>query len=616
MMGKILGSTLGQMLLRAKHWVSRFKQRWGRQRRSLLMVVLMVWVAWVSASCSQAMLEKPSAEIPRIVYSILSDPKTFNSALNQESPNVFGLTYETLATLNPLTRELEPALAESWEQSKDGLNLTVTLRENLKWSDGKPLTADDVVFTFNDIAFNEEIPTDDRDALRVGDEGKLPIVSKLDSRRVLFKVPEPFAPFLRSVNSIPIQPKHALIAAIREKGVDGKPKFLSMWGTNTAPDALVTSGAYRIQQYIPAERVIFERNPYYWRKDASGNQQPYIQQLVWQVIDSTDAELVQFRSGGLDLTSVSADNYALLKREENRGNFKIYVGDPAPSTSFIGFNLNKGKRNGKPLVDPIKSKWFNEVKFRQAVAYAIDRQAMLNNIFQGIGIMQNSPISFQSPYFASTEDNIRSYDYNLDKAKALLLSAGFQYNPQGQLLDSAGNPVRFSLITNAGNKIREAMGSQIKDDLAKAGITVDFQPINFGTLVSKLSDTLDWDVHLLGFTGVIEPNLGSNVWRLDGGLHAFNQQPAAGQDPIEGWEAAPWEKEISDLYIKAAQEVDEVKRKALYVETQRITQDYLPFIHLINPLSMSAVRNKIQGVKYSALGGSLWNIYELKLTED
>jgi peptide/nickel transport system substrate-binding protein len=596
-----------------RRWVKSLKRRLGRQMGIVLTVAL---VALVSASCSQVMLKKPSAEVPRIVNSILSDPKTFNSALNQESPNVFSLTYETLATLHPLTRELEPALAESWEQSPDGLKLTVTLRENLKWSDGKPLTADDVVFTFNDIAFNEAIPTDDRDALRVGDAGKLPKVSKIDQRRILFEVPEPFAPFLRSVNSIPIQPKHALIQAIQEKGSDGKPKFLSLWGTNTNPDELVTSGMYRIKQYVPAERVIFERNPYYWRKDEQGNQQPYIQQLVWQVIDSTDAELIQFRSGGLDLTAVRADNYALLKREEKRGDFTIYVGDPAPSTSFISFNLNKGKRKGKPLVDPMKSKWFNEVKFRQAVAYAIDRQAMLNNIFQGIGIMQNSPISFQSPYFASSEDNIRAYDHNLDKAKELLLSAGFKYNPQGQLLDSADNPVRFSLITNAGNKIREEMGSQIKDNLAKVGITVDFQPINFGSLVSKLSDTLEWDCHLLGFTGVIEPNLGSNVWRLDGGLHAFNQKPLPGQEPIEGWEVAPWEKEISDLYVQAAQEMDETKRKALYVETQRLTQEYLPFIHLINPLSMSAVRNKIQGVQYSALGGSLWNLHELKLTED
>ena len=135
---------------------------------------------------------------------------------------------------------------------------------------------------------------------------------------------------------------------------------------------------------------------------------------------------------------------------------------PATGTSFVFFNLNKGKRNGKPLVDPIKSKWFNNKEFRQAVAYAIDRQTMINNTFQGLGQTQNSPISVQSPYYLPPEKGLKVYDYNLDKARELLKKAGFKYNSQGQLLDSEGNRVRFTLLTNSGNKIREAMGAQIK----------------------------------------------------------------------------------------------------------------------------------------------------------
>jgi peptide/nickel transport system substrate-binding protein len=582
--------------------------------RWLIGLVLVVAIA--TTGCRLSTFEKASAEVPRIVYSVLSDPKTFNYALNQESPNVFSWTYEGLINQNGLTAEIEPALAESWEFSEDGLEIVFTLRENLKWSDGQPLTAADVVFTYNDIILNEAIPTDDRDALRIGESGQFPEITQIDDRRVRFRVPEPFAPFLRSMGGTAIQPKHALAASIQAKDSDGNPQYLSMWGTNTDPAELVSNGPYRIKQYIPAERVVFERNPYYWRQDDQGKPQPYIEQLIWQIIESSDTEFIQFRSGGLDLMSVSPDNYTLLKREEDRGNFTLYVGDPVPSTSFIGFNLNRGTRNGKPLVDPIKSKWFNTLEFRRAVAYAIDRQTMLNNIYQGIGELQNSPISFQSPYFASVKDGLPVYDYQPDKAKALLQSAGFQYDADGALTDADGNPVRFTLITNAGNKIREAMGAQIKQDLAKIGMTVDFQPMNFGALVDKLSDSLDWDCHLLGLTGGIEPHNGSNVWKVNGGLHAFNQQPVAGQEPIQGWQAADWEQRISDLYVKAAQEMDETKRKQLYFETQRLTQEYLPFIYLINPLSMSAVRDRIQGVQYSALGGALWNIHELTLADD
>jgi peptide/nickel transport system substrate-binding protein len=241
---------------------------------------------------------------------------------------------------------------------------------------------------------------------------------------------------------------------------------------------------------------------------------------------------------------------------------------------------------------------------------------MNNNIFRGLGEPQNSPISVQSPYYLSPQESLKVYDYNLDRAKELLLGAGFKYNNQGQLLDADGNWVRFTLITNAGNKIREAMGAQIKQDLSKIGIQVDFAPLAFNTLLDKLNNTIDWDCYLLGFTGGIEPNDGANVWSINGASHRFNQPAKPGQPPIEGREIADWEQEIGRLYIKGAQELDEVKRKAIYAKTQQITQEYLPFIYLVNPLSMAAVRDRVQGVKFSALGGTLWNIHELELVDN
>ncbi|HEY9861064.1 MAG TPA: ABC transporter substrate-binding protein, partial [Candidatus Obscuribacterales bacterium] len=373
---------------------------------------------------------------------------------------------------------------------------------------------------------------------------------------------------------------------------------------------------YMLAGYVPSQRVIFQRNPYYWRKDVQGNALPYIERFIWQIVESTDTSLLQFRSGGLDALGVSPENFSLLKGEEKRGKFTIYNGGPAAGTNFISFNLNKARRaDGRPIVDPIKSQWFNTLAFRQAVAYALDRQTMINNTFRGIGQPQNSPISVQSPYYLPPEEGLKVYDYNPDKAKQLLLGAGFKYNAQGQLQDAEGHPVRFTLITNSGNKIREAMGAQVKQDLQKIGIQVDFNPINFSTLVEKLSTTRDWDAYLLGLTGGVEPNDGANVWLSKGGLHSFNQGPTPGQPPIQGWEVTEWEKEIDRLYIQGAQELDETKRKAIYAKVQQITQEQVPVIYLVNPLSLSAVRNRIEGVKFTALGGSLWNIYELKLTE-
>ena len=591
-----------------------FKKILNSIKRLWLIITIVTFTAIGLTACNPTKLKTNAAQVPQLVTSILSDPKTFNAALSSESPNIFGYTYEGLLTQNPIDGKIEGALAQSWEISPDKTKITFTMREGLKWSDGQPLTVDDVVFTYNDIYLNENIPTDTRDVLRIGKNRKLPTVKKIDNRRVEFSVPEPFRPFLLNTGAS-ILPAHVLEKSVKTKNKDGKVEFLNKWGVDTPPDEIIVNGPYKLERYDTSQRIIFRRNPYYWRKDAQGKPQPYIERIIWQIVESTDTSLLQFRSGDLDSIGVSPDYFSLLKVQEKQGNFKIYNGGPSSSTSFISFNLNKGKRKNQPLVDPIKSKWFNNVQFRQAVAYAIDRQTMLNNTFRGLGTPQNSPISVQSPYFLSPEKGLKVYNYNPEKAKELLLKAGFKYNEKNFLVDDQGNEVRFALLTNAGNKIRESMGSQIKQDLSKIGIQVDFTPLAWNTFIDKLSNTLDWDACLIGLTGGLEPNDGANVWSPEGGLHMFNQKPQAGQKPIEGWEVADWEKKINELYIQGAQEFDEAKLKEIYGESQQLTQEYLPFIYLVNSYSLSAIRNRFQGIQYSALGGAFWNIHEIKVTK-
>jgi peptide/nickel transport system substrate-binding protein len=176
-------------------------------RRGVAMA-LSVLVGISLSSCSPAQFRTDAGETP-LVLSILSDPKTFNYALSEESPNIFGYTYEGLVTENPLTGEVEPNLAESWEISPDRLRIIFTLRENLRWSDGQPLTVDDVVFTYNDIYFNDRIPSSIADILRIGESRAFPTVQRLDDRRVEFTVVEPFAPFLRA-SGLAILPAHVL----------------------------------------------------------------------------------------------------------------------------------------------------------------------------------------------------------------------------------------------------------------------------------------------------------------------------------------------------------------------------------------------------------------------
>jgi peptide/nickel transport system substrate-binding protein len=566
------------------------------------------------SSCQQIIQSSSVQTNNQLVSAILSDPKTFNEPLSNESPNIFGLVGTGLIIENG-KGEVQPALAESWTVSPDSKTVIFTLKPNLKWSDGAPLTVDDVAFTFNEVYFNEDIPTDTRDILKIGKDKKLPTLKTIDANRIAFTTPEPFAPFLRTLG-ISILPAHKLRSTIKEKDKEGKPKFLTTWGINTPPKDLVSNGMFTLDSYTPGERLVFKKNPYYWRKDKQGKQQPYIDKLVWQIVESTDTALVQFRSGGLDSYGVSPDYFSLLKKEEQKGGFKIYNGGASTGTTFMSFNLNEGERNSKSLVDPIKSRWFNSVEFRRAIAYGTNRQRMINNIYRGLGAAQDSPISVPSPYYFSREQGLPVYDYNPKKAKEILTTAGFKYTQQNKLIDDQGNPVRFTLLTNSGNKIREALGSQIKQDLALIGIEVDFTPIAFSLLIDKIDNSLEWDSLLIGFTGGIEPNDGANFWSVDGGSHLFNIKPKKGSPPIIGRKVADWEKKIDDLYIQAAQELDETKRRQIYIETQKITQENLPCIYLVNALSLSAVKNRVKGIDYSPISGAFWNLNELTLSAE
>ncbi|HEY9694464.1 MAG TPA: ABC transporter substrate-binding protein [Oculatellaceae cyanobacterium] len=587
-----------------------------RARNLFLLFGLAIISAIALASCNSVQLKTKAAQVPELIFTSPSSPATFNYALNQSAFSVFGFLYEGLITENGLTGAIEPALAESWQISDDKKQIVFTLKDGLKWSDGEPLTVDDVIFTYQDIYLNPKIPTDIKDILKIGINRAFPTVNKLDTRRVEFIVKEPFAPFLRFVGGLPILPAHALKESVQTMGSGGNPKFLSTWGTDTDPKKIIGNGSYRMESYAPSERVILRRNPYYWRKDVQGNPQPYIERIVLQIIESTDNQLVTFRSGQLDSLDVEPNSFSLLKHETKRGKFNIYNGGPDSTTIFVGFNLNKASNSkDQPLVDPIKSRWFNTVEFRQAVAYVIDRETMKKNIFRGMGEYINSPIYFKSPYYLSPEKGLKVYNYNPEKAKQLLLSAGFKYNSQNQLEDTEGNRVRFTMLVKAEDKTRTDMAIQVQKNLADIGIQADLQVLNFNAILDKLTNR-NWDCYVGGFSGgSVEPHSSYNIWSSSGGLHQFNQGPQLGEPPIKNWEVSDWEKEIDRLFVEGVRELDENKRKEIYAKFQQIAQEQVPFIYLVSKLSFQAVRDRVENLKFSALGGAFWNLYELKVAQ-
>jgi peptide/nickel transport system substrate-binding protein len=590
--------------------IKRMNRFW---HRCFLIGISLFFLTSLSA-CSPAQSTIPS----RLVVPTPSGPGTFNYPLNQSAYSVFGYIYDSLIVENPITGDLEPGLAESWEISDDKQKIVIRLRENLKWSDGEPMTADDIIFTYNNVYLNDQIPSSFKDILRVGKSREFPKVKKLDDRRVEFSTPEPFAPFVRYAGGLPILPAHILKESVEKTDKDGDLLFLSTWGTDTDPQEIVGNGYYRLLGYTPNQRVILERNPYYWRKDKQGNSLPKIEQVVWQIIESTDNQLLNFRSGSLDALDIQPEAYPLLKPEAERGQYTIYSPGPDTGTIFMSFNQNQGKNaQGKPFVDPVKSAWFNNKAFRQAVYYGINRDVMKNNIYLGLGAPQYSPIPVQSPFYFSPEEGLKTYEYNPEKSKQLLTDAGFYYNESGQLYDADGNRVRFTLLVSSGKKVREQMATQINQDLGKLGIKVDPLFLSFNTYVERLSQSRNWDAYLGGFTGGsgVEPHGGYNIWSVNARLHTFNQGPQPGEGKIEGWTVSDWEREIDRIFVEASQEFDTDKRKALYSRFQQIVAEEVPFLYMVNPLSFEAIRDRVEGIQYTPLGGGFWNLYELDIKE-
>ena len=526
-------------------------------------------------------------------------PKTFNPFNSKDniSSQMSEIMYDGLVTTDPVTGDTIPKLAKSF--TVNGKEYIVKLRHGIKWSDGKPITADDVVFTWQNIILDGFGNTSIRDSIVI--DGKLPTVEKIDNYTVKFVTPEPFAPFLRMLSS-PIAPKHVFEPAVKK----GKAYFEGFLSTNTPPKDFVISGAFKLKEYVPAQRVVFERNPNYYVINKDDKKLPYLEKIVYLIVGDINNQVLKFEGGELDEISLQGANVARFKEMEKHGDFTVYNIGPDTGTMYIAMNMNNRKNDkGKYYVDPKKQVWFQDKNFRQAVDYAIDRKNMVFNIANGLAEPLFTPETLNSIFL---NKSLKGYDRNIEKSKELLKKSGYSWDKAGHLIDKFGNHVEFDLYTNAGNTEREAIGVMVKQDLEDLGMKVNFKPIEFNSLVNKLMATLDWDMVIMGFTGSpLEPNGGKNVWLSDGTLHIFNQR-------LEKDLNSPrydFEKRLDYLYTQGALATKFEDRKKYYDEYQKIVYDEKPLIYIYSPIRIVALRNKFQNIYPTSLGGVTHNIEEI-----
>ncbi len=535
--------------------------------------------------------------------SIMGEPKTFNpyNANDATSAELSEIMYDGLTQTNVVNGEVIPKLAKSFEILPDKKTYIVNLRQGLKWSDGVEITADDVYFTYNTIIFGGYGDGSAKDVMTI--DGMLPKVEKIDKYTVKFITPKPFAPFLRNL-SASIVPKHIFKNATDK----GKQYFLTFQGVDVNPQNLVVSGAFKLKEYLPSQRVVYVKNDNYYLINKENKKLPYIDKWVMIIVGDTNNQTIKFESGLIDVLPVNGSLVNRYRELEKHGDFDLYNLGSSTNTTFIAFNLNNRKnKDGKYYVDIKKQLWFQDKNFRSAIDWAIDRDDIILNVFSGMAKPLYSAEPLNSLFL--NQKVAKGHNKNLDYAKSLLKKSGFYYK-DGILYDKNNNKVEFELLTNAGNTQREAVGVSIKQDLEKLGIKVNFKPIEFNSLINKIINSVDYDCVILALTSNInEPNAGYNVWSPYGALHLFNKR--TNNDLKSSDKLLKFEEKLEKIFKQGALELNFERRKEIYDKYQEIVANENPLVYLYAPLNISAIRKKVKNVFPTKIGGLIYNMAEI-----
>jgi peptide/nickel transport system substrate-binding protein len=430
-----------------------------------------------------------------------------------------------------------------------------------------------------------------------------------DATTVVVTTPVPSATMLIALGALEIFPKHILDEAFRSGN------FASAYNVSTPPGKIVTSGPWRVLQYVPGEKTVLGRNPYWFGVDKAQKRLPYLDELVFLVVPDQDSADLKFRSGELDgLDNIKPENYRWYEDNQKNGNYTLHDLGPEMNSRFFWFNLNKvqapqkgekpppGKKVGDSYVDAVKYAWFSNPTFRRAVSMAIDRDAIIKSTFYGEGSRSWSISSPSNKEWYGPD--LVHYDYNVAESKRLLASLGYKDgNGDGVLEDAHGNPISFQLKTNADNTMRVATANFIKDDLARVGIRVVLTPVDFNSVITNLRNDFQYEAILLGSQSGVPPDPANaqNVLRSSGLSHywfARQQKPAT-----------PEEAKIDALVDKMVVTLDLDARKAIWREIQTIWNEqawtiWLPVLNVKIPMS-----NRFGNVQPSIMAHRLiWNI--------
>jgi peptide/nickel transport system substrate-binding protein len=546
----------------------------------------------------------------QLVLGAPNDMKSFNVVTATEVSTTDVLWYHVFRCLidyrnGDPTPDYDPGLCTKWEASPDAKQWTFMLRKDVRWSDGAPFTADDVVFTYDTIR-DERVDNSVRDVFNEGaDENGKPIypdIQKLDDHTVRFTLHQPNGAFLDNLfGNMWLVPKHKWEQAWR----DGK--LNEAMGLDTDPKEIVGLGPFRIKERAADQRIVLERNPYFWKVDKKGQRLPYLDRMIFVITPNFNTMTAKFEAGETDaLDRIRAEDFALVKRMESA---TVRVQDIGVSTSTYWLTLNQNTgvnpQTGKPYLPLWKQQLFRNQKFRQAVSYAINREGLANTVFTGRAVPIYSIVTpGDKAWYA---DEIQKYPYNPELARQLLAELGLRdANGDNFLEDEDGHPVEVNILTNANNSQRVSTAAFIARNLQEIGIKSTSNPTDFNTLVTNMESRFNFDAIVLGWRPGVPPGP-ANVKNI-----VLSSAQNHTHFPNQKTPSTEWEARLDDLMKKIDETLDMAERKRMFAEVQRIWSEQLPEINLVAELEGIAYKNKFGNLFPTPLAPRLtWNAEEI-----
>ncbi len=538
-----------------------------------------------------------------IVVGALAEPKSFNPLVGLEtsSTEVTYRIFDNLVELDCASSEYRPGLAKSWDLSPDGRRWTFHLRRGVAWADGAPFTADDVLFTFRAI-YDSSTASPDRGDLTSG--GAPFRVTKEDDHTIVIETADTFGPMLHVLaTSAEIVPRHVWEPALAEG------RMAEALGIDTPPEKVFGTGPYRLEKRETG-RAILVRNARYWKFDRDGTRLPYLDRVVFVSAGDSNGWRLKFDAGEVDYYLVRPEEIDEMRARGGEGGFQVVDLGPRLGTIHFWLNQNPGRdEKGIPFVDPRKSSWFRDIRFRRAVSLAIDRDAIVQTVYRGYAVPIHGPISPGDPRWYNAA--LPAQPRDPERSRALLSEIGFRdRNGDGFLEDHDGAAVAFTFLAYGGNPVWLNIGHLIESDLAAVGVRATLAPIDFNTLVTTIHETYRYEGCLGSIASSGDPASGTNVWLSGGTSHEFHPRQAS--------PATAWEREVDSLVAAHLATADYPERKRLFDRIQVLFAENLGFIYLANDEIHLAIRDRFVNLRpgrFRAFHHVLWNEDEIALRE-